>query len=222
LLSIPPAPPDSIAVWLLPERLSRYIALMSDHKRLFPGTAAIESPADSADRKNMNRRKVINVGLSVAVAWPLGIGRGRLGDSAWRSIAARYLLSQGARIDCFCAAMLGEREVVGALLAANPSVAQTRGPHGYTLLYHVAISGDVAMAELLKPHLAPRAGVYNQALSAAVRDGHLAMTRWLFENGDINPNLEDALGNRPLRTAILKGYQQVADELRRHGAREQN
>lgn len=133
---------------------------------------------------------------------------------------ARYLLSQGARIDAFCAAMLGEREVVAALVAANPSVVTTKGPHGYTLLYHVAISGDVAMAELLKPHLGRDAGDYNQALSAAVRDGQLAMTRWLFETSAINPNLPDALGRLPLATALAKGFQDVAEELRQRGARE--
>jgi hypothetical protein len=131
---------------------------------------------------------------------------------------ARFLLSQGARIDAFCAAMLGEREVVAALVAANPSVVAAKGPHGFTLLYHVAISGDVAMADLLRPHLATQPRSYTQALSAAVRDGHLGMTRWLFENGDVNPNMEDGLGKRPLATAVEKGFKEVADELRKHGA----
>lgn len=133
---------------------------------------------------------------------------------------ARYLLSRGARIDSFCAAMLAEREVVAALVAANPSVVTSRGPHGYTLLYHVAIGGDVVLADLLKPQLGTQPRAYTQALSAAVRDGHLAMTKWLFANGEVDPNVEDALGRRPLYTAIAKGFQSVADELRRHGARE--
>jgi len=133
---------------------------------------------------------------------------------------AHYLLSQGARIDCFCAAMLAQREVVAALIAANPSVATTRGPHGYTLLYHAAIGGDVAIAGLIKPHLGEHPAAYTQALSAAVRDGHLAMTRWLFENGPIDPNLPDALGKRPLATATSKGFREVAEELRKHGGEE--
>jgi hypothetical protein len=132
---------------------------------------------------------------------------------------ARYLLSQGARIDTFCAAMLGERQVVAALVASDPSVVAVKGPHGYTLLYHAAISGDVAIAEILKPHLGSQPRLYSQALTAAVRDGHLAMTRWLFANGDADPNAEDALGKRPLTTALEKGFQEVAQELRRHGAR---
>jgi hypothetical protein len=133
---------------------------------------------------------------------------------------ARYLLSRGARIDSFCAAMLAERDVLAALVAATPSVVTARGPHGYTLLYHVAIGGDVVMADLLKPHLGTQPRAYTQALSAAVRDGHLAMTKWLFEHGEVDPNVEDALGRRPLTTAIAKGFQEVADELRKHGARE--
>ena len=116
--------------------------------------------------------------------------------------------------------MLAERDVLAALLAATPSVATSRGPHGYTLLYHVAIGGDVVMADLLKPYLETQPRAYTQALSAAVRDGHLAMTKWLFEHGDVDPNIEDAVGNRPLATAITRGFQSVADELRKHGARE--
>ena len=89
-----------------------------------------------------------------------------------------------------------------------------------SLLYHAAISGDVALAALLKPLLGPRDGAFNQALSAAVRDGHLEMTKWLFENGEVNPNLEDALGRRPLTIARQKGFEDVAQELRKRGASE--
>lgn len=133
---------------------------------------------------------------------------------------ARYLLDQGARIDSFCAAMLGQHKTVAALVEADPAVLTAKGPHGYSLLYHVAISGEVTIAELLKPHLPTNSGMFSQALSAAVRDGHLAMTRWLFENGEVNPNLEDALGHQPLYTARQKGFADVASELLRRGARE--
>ncbi len=133
---------------------------------------------------------------------------------------ARYLLSQGARIDCFCAAMLGERDVVLALLAANPAVATCRGPHGYTMLYHTAISGDSIIADALKNLLPVQAKDYNQALSAAARDGHLPMTKWLFENGATNPNFPDGLGKTPLSVALERGYKDVAEEIRSHGGTE--
>lgn len=135
-------------------------------------------------------------------------------------VMAKYLLSQGARIDSFCAAMLGYRDVLTALVAANSSVVTAKGPHGFTLLYHAASSGDIAMAELLKPHLAAQSKDYNQALSAAVRDGHLAMTKWLLENGVTDPNLPDGLGKRTLQSAREKGLNEIADELKKHGATE--
>jgi len=160
----------------------------------------------------------------VFAAWDWGGGDwetalGGASHTGHREIA-KYLLAQGARIDCFCAAMLGEREGIEALLATNPSIANTKGPHGFTLLYHAAISGDVAIAQALKPLLAPNAKDYDQALSSAARDGQLAMTSWLLKNGVTNPNLPDAYNKTPLAIALEKGFSDVAEELRRNGGRE--
>lgn len=132
---------------------------------------------------------------------------------------ARMLLEKGARIDAYCAAMLGHRAVVAELVAAQPGVVNARGPHGYSLLYHAAICGDVKMAELLDPHISNRPRDCNQALSAAVRDGNLEMTSWLLNHGVTDPNQEDALGRRPLALALASGFTEVADQLRQHGAR---
>jgi hypothetical protein len=160
-------------------------------------------------------------------AWDWGKGDGGQWETALGGAShtgnreiARYLLSQGARIDCFCAAMLGQRDAVLALLAANPSLATCKGPHGYTMLYHTAISGDLVAADALKTLLPAGAKDYNQALSAAARDGHLPMTKWLFENGATNPNAPDGFGKTPLSVALAKGFTDVADELRRHGGTE--
>jgi ankyrin repeat protein len=129
-------------------------------------------------------------------------------------------LSQGARIDSFCAAMLGERDLMLAFLKTEPSVATTKGPHGYTLLYHIAISGDVEVAEAMKPLLPADAKDYNQALSAAARDGHLEMTRWLLANGVTNPNVPDGFNKTALMFAVEKKYPDIEAELRSHGAHE--
>ncbi len=160
----------------------------------------------------------------VLAAWDWGGGDwetalGGASHTGHREIA-KYLLAQGARIDCFCAAMLGERRGIEALLVTNPSIANTKGPHGFTLLYHAAISGDVAIAQALKPLLAPNAKDYDQALSSAARDGQLAMTSWLLKNGVTNPNLPDAYNKTPLAIALEKGFSDVAEELRRNGGRE--
>jgi hypothetical protein len=135
---------------------------------------------------------------------------------------AQYLLSQGARIDAFCAAMLGQREVLKALIAANPSVATAKGPHNYTLLYHAAISGEVIIADALKLHLPPNAKDYNQALSAAARDGRLEMTKWLLENGVTDPNVPDGFNKTALIFAVEKKFPEIEAVLRRHGAREKS
>ncbi len=160
----------------------------------------------------------------VYAAWDWGGGDWETGLGGASHVGsrrmARFLLEKGARIDAFCAAMLGERDVVAALVAAGPAVVNARGPHGYCLLYHAAISGDTKMAEVLSPHIASRERDCNQALSAAVRDGNLAMTVWLLDHGVTNPNLEDALGKRPLTMAREKGFSEIAEELRKRGARE--
>jgi hypothetical protein len=133
---------------------------------------------------------------------------------------ALFLLAQGARIDIFCAAMLGYRDVVQALLKADPLTATIKGPHTLSLLYHVAISGEVMMAEVIKPLLPPDSSDYDQSLSAAARDGRLDMTKWLLENGATNVNAPDGFRKTPLKIALERGYSDVANVLRTHGGRE--
>jgi len=133
---------------------------------------------------------------------------------------ALFLLSHGARIDACCAAMLGYREVVLALLKADPSIATVKGPHNLTLLYHAAISGDVVIAEAIKPLLPSESPDFNQALSAAARDGRLEMTKWLLTNGVTNVNAPDGFRKTPLKIALEKGYEDLASVLRDHGGRE--
>jgi ankyrin repeat protein len=123
-------------------------------------------------------------------------------------------------MDSFCAAMLGEREVLLAQLKAEPSIATTKGPHGYTLLYHAAIGGDVAVAEAMKPLLTPNAKDYNQALSSAARDGRQQMTQWLLENGVTDPNVPDGFNKTALMFAVEKKFPKIEAMLRSHGAHE--
>jgi ankyrin repeat protein len=160
----------------------------------------------------------------VFAAWDWGKGDwetalGGAGHIGNREIA-RFLLSQGARFEIFAGAMLGQRASVLALIEATPELARARGPHGYSLLYHVAISGDLDVAKAIKPLLPTDTRDFNQSLGAAVRDGHLAMTKWLFENGTVDANQKDALGRSMLKLATDKGFTDVADELRRRGAKE--
>jgi len=47
---------------------------------------------------------------------------------------AEFLLANGARMDVFCATMMGKIEIVGAFLADDPSVVDLKGPHGIPLI----------------------------------------------------------------------------------------
>ncbi len=47
-----------------------------------------------------------------------------------------FLLEKGARIDIFCAAMMGQLEVVKSFLTLQPNLIDSYGPHGMTLHLH--------------------------------------------------------------------------------------
>lgn len=78
-------------------------------------------------------------------AWDWGGGdwETALGAAAHmgRKDIARFLLAHGARMDIFAAAMLGEVEIVRAMLAAFPDMRSALGPHGIPLMQH-ALAGE--------------------------------------------------------------------------------
>ena len=55
---------------------------------------------------------------------------------------AHFLLDNGARMNIFCAAMLGELEIVKAMLTAFPDLKNSKGPHGLQLLHHARKGGE--------------------------------------------------------------------------------
>jgi hypothetical protein len=78
--------------------------------------------------------------------WGGGDWESGLGAAAHmgRRDIAEFLLGKGARIDIFCAAMLGQLEVVKGLLAAFPNLIDARGPHGISLHAHAKTGGKQA------------------------------------------------------------------------------
>lgn len=58
---------------------------------------------------------------------------------------AQYLLDNGARIDLFCATMMGMLGVVKQILEQQPVLKQSRGPHGLSLLHHAKKGGHAEM-----------------------------------------------------------------------------
>jgi hypothetical protein len=71
-------------------------------------------------------------------------GAGHIGSKD----CANYLLSQGARMNIFCAAMLGKLDFVKALLTAYPNLKDSKGPHGLQLIHHATKGGEDAKAVL--------------------------------------------------------------------------
>lgn len=132
---------------------------------------------------------------------------------------ALHLLEAGARIDAFCAAMLGEAAVVGALLRLAPATARTRGPHGYSLLYHAGYGGQVGIGEAIAPHLDDRAAHFNPALHPAVLAGQVDFVAWLLQNGVTDPSPRDVQGKTPLDLALERKHERIAALLRDAGGR---
>jgi hypothetical protein len=73
--------------------------------------------------------------------WETGLGAA---SHVGRRDIAEYLLEHGARMDVFAAAMLGETEIVRAMLEAQPGLRDARGPHGIPLLAHAEAGGEQA------------------------------------------------------------------------------
>ena len=65
---------------------------------------------------------------------------------------AEYLLSKGARMDVFCAAMLGKKRILEAMIEDDPAIVHAKGPHGIPLLAHAKRSGDDSVVQLLIDH----------------------------------------------------------------------
>ena len=52
-----------------------------------------------------------------------------------------FLLEKGARIDIFCAAMMGQLAAVQGFLALQPKLIDAKGPHGFNLHFHAQVGG---------------------------------------------------------------------------------
>lgn len=85
--------------------------------------------------------------INAAWDWGGGDWETALGAAAHmgRRDIAQLLLQRGARLDLFAAAMLGELEIVQAIIKVFPIMSQARGPHGIPLLTHAQAGGEKAV-----------------------------------------------------------------------------
>lgn len=121
-------------------------------------------------------------------AWDWGFGDwetalGAASHTGRREIA-EYLISKGARPTLHSAAMLGQLEVVKAMVQADPASARIAGPHGIPLLEHARTGGERAREVLkyLESIGAPVAAAAVAPLDKQQRERHFG--RYRFGPGD--------------------------------------
>jgi uncharacterized protein len=129
---------------------------------------------------------------------------------------AEFFLSQGIPSNICVAAMLGDLGSVRGFLAGNPALANARGAHGISVMYHAAQSGSLPVVEALKA--AGCTEGYSHALHAAIAHKHPQMVRWLLENGATDVGVRDYQNKTPLQNAEESGQADVVAMLRERGA----
>lgn len=81
--------------------------------------------------------------LNAVMDWGGGDWESALGAAAHmgnRDIAL-FLLEHGARMDLFASAMLGQLDIVKAMLTLQPKLIDAKGPHGFGLHWHANAGG---------------------------------------------------------------------------------
>lgn len=136
-----------------------------------------------------------------------------------RADIVRHLLANGARVDSFSAAMLGDAATIQALVTLEPAIANTKGPHGLPLMFYIGYGGSVAMAEAVVPLLTARAGECNRAIHTATLSNRENLVEWLIKNGATDLNTKNFFGKTPLDAAVERKFDGIARLLRAHGGR---
>jgi hypothetical protein len=82
--------------------------------------------------------------IQSAIDWGAGDWETALGGASHmgRHDIVEFLLSRGARIDLFCAAMQGQTEAIRSFLALQPALIDAKGPHGFSLHFHAQVGGE--------------------------------------------------------------------------------
>jgi len=82
--------------------------------------------------------------INGAIDWGNGDFETALGGASHmgRHDIVEFLLERGARIDIFCAAMMGQLDAVRAFLTLQPKLIDTKGPHGFTLHFHAQVGQE--------------------------------------------------------------------------------
>ena len=88
--------------------------------------------------------------INATMDWGAGDWETGLGGASHmgRRDIVEVLLERGARMDLFCAAMLGQLEAIKAFLTLQPKLIDAKGPHGFSLHFHAQVGGKNSEAVL--------------------------------------------------------------------------
>jgi hypothetical protein len=88
--------------------------------------------------------------INASIDWGAGDWETALGGASHmgRHEIVEFLLSRGARIDLFCAAMQGQTDAVRSFLTLQPALIDAKGPHGFGLHFHAQVGGEKSKATL--------------------------------------------------------------------------
>jgi uncharacterized protein len=133
-----------------------------------------------------------------------------------REDIASFLLEHGATPQIFAAAMLGRVQEIKTFLENDPSLITKTGVHGFSLMFHAALSGKLELAQILEQH---GAEIANHSIHASLMKNQIPMLEWLIPRvKDINsPNFQ---GSTPLAVAIKNNQAQAVELLRNAGGHE--
>ncbi len=84
--------------------------------------------------------------INASIDWGAGDWETALGGASHmgRGDIVEFLLGKGARMDLFCAAMMGQLEAVKSFLTLQPLLIDAKGPHGFSLHFHAQVGGQNA------------------------------------------------------------------------------
>lgn len=79
--------------------------------------------------------------INATMDWGAGDWETGLGGASHmgRHDIVEFLLAKGARIDLFCATMMGRLDAVKSFLNLQPGLIDAKGPHGLTLHFHAQV-----------------------------------------------------------------------------------
>lgn len=89
--------------------------------------------------------------LNASIDWGGGDWETALGGASHmgRHDIVEMLLERGARMDLFCAAMMGHLDAVKSFILGQPKLIDAKGPHGFSLHFHAQVGQERSEAVLV-------------------------------------------------------------------------